>query len=898
MRRIQELLSGMEGDYIFPFFWQHGEDEATLREYMDAIYRSGIRSVCVECRPHPDFCGPKWWEDMDVILDEARTRGMHVWILDDDHFPTGHCNGAIAKADVSLRPWYVCQVFADAFGPVPANRFDVAAAMARASAPNPQAPGTLTGLTAIEKQHFENDERLLSVSAWRVGADGRLTDPVDVTDHVTDGVLTWDVPAGTWRICAVFTTHNGDGRPDYMNILDDDSVRVLIDAVYEPHYARYAEDFGKTIRGFFSDEPMVGNVAGMYQPGKLGTEKPVTNPWEKKLPGMMEERLGSGWKHELALLWQEGTEEKTTRVRQAYMDACTRRIEDSFAGQLGAWCEAHGVEYIGHIWEDGDLSYNFGGGLGHYFRAMHGNHMGGVDVVFSGSMRPYSYLNPKGGRSGDFYYHVLPKLASSFAHVDPKKQGRAMCEIFGATSWEFGLDQMKYIADNFLVGGVNRYVPHAFSPAPFPDPDCPPHFYAHGENAQFEGFGLLMGYMQRMCHLLDGGTAAPEAAVLYHAENEWPGDLTDVTHHMLCDTPARILGQHQIDYDILPADILAEDGTFADGALRIGNMSYQALIVPAADETSETLVQFAEAAEKAGFPVFFLGHRPHAWSADGKCLEPAGTLTGEEDLIRALRDCGIGEAVLSPASPAVKMLHYRQADGDLYMFVNNDAGVPYRGTVTLPQTGKAWVYDAFHNTVSEADQNVEGSVSRISVCIEGYRPLVLFFDHAAGRSYDTRAAQASAMTETARTVELTGFSVSSCEAPAYPAFSAPVRLERCEDLAVLHPEMLDFFRYETVFSMDEDGGRPMSAALELPYVSGCVKVWCNDVLCGEEICPPWRFDLSKAVRAGENRLRIEVASTPARKVKQRFHQPDISDFMGMPKTDRPEGIVGPVRLNV
>ena len=30
---------------------------------------------------------------MDIILDEARTRGMKVWILDDSHFPTGYCNG-------------------------------------------------------------------------------------------------------------------------------------------------------------------------------------------------------------------------------------------------------------------------------------------------------------------------------------------------------------------------------------------------------------------------------------------------------------------------------------------------------------------------------------------------------------------------------------------------------------------------------------------------------------------------------------------------------------------------------------------------------------------------------------------------------------------------------------
>ena len=37
------------------------------------------------------------------------------------------------------------------------------------------------------------------------------------------------------------------------------SCRKLIDAVYEPHWAHYKKEFGKTIAGFFSDEPEIGN---------------------------------------------------------------------------------------------------------------------------------------------------------------------------------------------------------------------------------------------------------------------------------------------------------------------------------------------------------------------------------------------------------------------------------------------------------------------------------------------------------------------------------------------------------------------------------------------------------------------------------------------------------------
>ena len=73
----------MENNYILPFLWMRGEEEAVLREEMEKIYECGIRAVCLEARPHDDFCGPGWWHDMDIILDEAKKKGIKRWILDD-----------------------------------------------------------------------------------------------------------------------------------------------------------------------------------------------------------------------------------------------------------------------------------------------------------------------------------------------------------------------------------------------------------------------------------------------------------------------------------------------------------------------------------------------------------------------------------------------------------------------------------------------------------------------------------------------------------------------------------------------------------------------------------------------------------------------------------------------
>ena len=74
-----------------------------------------------------------------------------------------------------------------------------------------------------------------------------------------------------------------------------------------------------------------------------------------------------------------------------------------------------------------------------------------------------------------------------------------------------------------LVRGVNFFVPHAFSQAAFPDPDCPPHMYARGQNPQFRHYRQLNDYTNRVAHLLSGGRHIAPAAVLYHAEAEWSG---------------------------------------------------------------------------------------------------------------------------------------------------------------------------------------------------------------------------------------------------------------------------------------------------------------------------------------------------------------------------------------
>ena len=211
-------------------------------------------------------------------------------------------------------------------------------------------------------------------------------------------------------------------------------------------------------------------------------------PWSDELQQMLEEKYGTKYVNYLPYLFEETEEkEKQLQIRFDYMDFVSKLYQKNFSEQLGNWCKAHGVEYIGHVVEDNGTHSRLGMGAAHYFRAMAGQDMAGIDVIGGQIIygAPTQTRKQMTDIDGEFFHYALGKLGASCGQLDPKKKGRTMCELFGAYGWKFGVRDMKYLLDHLLVKGINYLVPHAFSMAEYPDIDCPPHFYARGNNPQF-----------------------------------------------------------------------------------------------------------------------------------------------------------------------------------------------------------------------------------------------------------------------------------------------------------------------------------------------------------------------------------------------------------------------------
>ncbi len=330
---IERILNDQHENYILPFFWQHGEDEDTLRDYMRAIDEANIGAVCVESRPHPDFCGDKWWQDMDVIMDEARKRNMKVWILDDSHFPTGFANGAMKGQPLSLaRRSICCQKYVLKAGEVLSLDAD------QVKHPDEKKPGDVEKQIAMmfggkdesKPQSAFADDRLLGISVHF--SDGPAEDLTGLVAE--DGTFTY-TPQEDGVLYKMNTTRNRGPHPDYINMTDGASCRVLIDAVYEKHWEHYADDFGKTIAGFFSDEPELGNGHLYELHHEMGIGFDMDYPWGQELEAALKAQLGADFARKLPLIWEtEGDESQRAKARYIYMDILTRLVEKNFSTRL------------------------------------------------------------------------------------------------------------------------------------------------------------------------------------------------------------------------------------------------------------------------------------------------------------------------------------------------------------------------------------------------------------------------------------------------------------------------------------------------------------------------------------------------------------------------------------
>ena len=517
------------------------------------------------------------------------------------------------------------------------------------------------------------------------------------------------------------------------------------------------------------------------------------------------------------------------------------------------------MEYIGHVIEDNNTHAMTTHGTAHYFRALADQDMSGIDIVLHQLVPGLTECASAGcvcyeHMEHDFFHYYLGKLASSLAHMDEKKKGRAMCEIFGAFGWVEGTRYMKYLADHMLVRGINYYVPHAFSPKPN-DLDCPPNFYQSGENALFKYFRNIMDYMNRVCHLHTGGIHVPMAAILYDAEAHWVN-----RSRLPLEKCGKALYDNLLDYDILPADVL--DQIDDKGCL---NGEIYPCLMP------ESVVNAVVNCSLRTIVVV----KPGMTVTEQVLLDKA-TVVAVEDLADYVRR-EVGFDVSSDYE-GIFLRHYHYIRGGVhsYMFTSEDVHNTISADVKLSAFGGGdyILYDPLENKAWTA-YSADGT---ISLELPPYNSVMIFCG-----DVDTADLPSVQKAEYQEQVLNPKVSISlrpeiEKEFTFYKESDQLVNITGRKE----KPHFSGNIRYEWNQSVEESG----KYLLDLGYVGEAAEVFVNDVSAGVRILPPYVFDVSM-LQSGDNRIAVIVSNNSGHRER---------DFFSQYLHFEPSGLLGPVVL--
>lgn len=934
---------------LYPLLWLHGDEretEAVIRAEIAAMDDGGSGGFIIESRPHSDYLGDRWWRDVGYCLDEAAARGMDVWIFDEEYYPSGIAGGRVLEG----HPQYRMRVLIKR-----TSQWDSAAAYALP--PGDDAHPMETLLRIICTSGPADGGRRVVFRTEREFATWR--DEIR-RDSGADG------PGGElWTVHAIGLTPSWSGRmfDRMVDYIDPEVTDRFIELTYEETRRRFAPYWGTTIKGFFGDETSFENF-GSYDV-LFGEDTPCF-PWTASLAEAFADAKGYELLDWADLLWHEAGDARKSAnaelargalppVRYDFMDVMTRLFSANFFGRLQAWCHRHGVAFIGHVVEDNHAHMHHGYGVGHFFRTTKHFDMGGYDFVLrqldSDQKRtPYEEQYPQWRHYRDapypaFFHFTLPKLAQSAAHLEVGTN-LVMCENFGAYGWDLGLREMKWLTDWMTARGTNWYVPHAFSPL-FPDPDCPPHFYAGGRNPQWPFFRQWADYANRSCLMLKEGDHVAPVAVLYPAEAHWCGDNDRL------DEVCRLLSEDQYDFDILSSDLLADETRclIGDGELLIGRERFRAIVLPGIETLPLAAAARLRAFAEAGGRILAVGEVP-AFECEGQhaALRSELAAAAAAGGVRAVPAEALGAALRETVAPGIgigapfadlRCCHYRRGALDVFFLRNEGIEAIFDDEVALPGEGVPELWHPMDGRIEPAagipqsgseahddyndDGNGEGDVV-VRLRLEPYeavfvvlRPAETAAPAAKARFDEPAGAWRSAGKPPAHTVAelaLNDWRVVECRTPLEGAplsadLSRSGSLSVPADLSALgagdwhaHPELAAFsgtLVYEIEFGPIGDSLAPLDAepgdgALEVAELCGLLDlgevgelaaVSVNGHKLAPAICPPYRWTFPLHWLSSGGRITAEITNTLGGFFRD--------EAFGR-RTPAPAGLIGPARL--
>lgn len=593
-----------------PFWSWNGQLEKKELEYqIEEMKKAGVGGYFMHARSglKTSYLSQEWFECVRCGIQKGEEMDMDVWAYDEEGWPSGFAGGIVPAMSPDYHAKFMTM-----------ERCSTTAGLDRNS------------VIAL----FLNKEKYCR----------RIDSSLDCICHEGEELL------------AVIRHSN----PYYIDTMNKRAVDAFIKCTHEVYYARFGDDFGSRMKGFFTDEP------------RFSCDHFGELPWSGDILAEFEVAYGYDLADHLPALFL--MTDDFEKYRYDFWQLVNRLFAENYMKNIYDWCEAHGCKLTGHIMMEESIfsQMTSTGGvmpLYEYF------HVPGIDWLRRRIDSP-----------------VIGKQVGSVACQLGKKQ--VLTESFALCGWDVSFEELKWIAEWQFVNGVNQICQHleAYTIKGERKRDYPPSLFV--QQSWWAEYKKFNDYLGRLCVVLSEGDQTADVLVLHPMQSgyiTYDGTRTDEIR-MLDDsftqTCETLSGAH-ISYHLGDETIIGRHGRVEDQNFIVGIIPYRAVIMPYMHAINTQTVQLLLAFIENGGHVFSIGRFPTFTNGDRELLDELHSkmsFISLENTRAKMLAMGLVSLSIEENGQEISSISCQQRktkDGTVLFIVNHSQNSGYRVNITV-----------------------------------------------------------------------------------------------------------------------------------------------------------------------------------------------------------------------
>jgi len=582
---FEKLVQGfkkpsLEYSPVVMWFWNGAITPEGITYQLEKFREQNITEFFIHYCPGCDveYLTDAHMELIKHVVKEAKRLGMHYWIYDEYEYPSGVAGGLILEKDPKYAQKEIC---------------------CEARYLNP------CGMreTVLKRGTFISAQSMKIVDGKYCMVD--VTDKCEITQgeefayveyqnnySVPEKVLFFFVTRNETNMPSTDCCPNAKGMRGYLNIINKEAVAEFLNMTINTHKKAVGDEFGKTVRGIFTDEPTSLRHFWCHIPG----------PWDDGMFEMFEEMFGYSLKPYLYTLFYEPKSEEEAKARDDYRSLIKKLYLENFVGQYAEWCKENNLIFTGHFGGEEEIVASIY--QGNFQTALSYMDIPGMDCIFP----PYKYDEPN--------WNIAGKLVSSVAKYN--NIDRILCETFTGSGWNTDFPIMRRVVNRLLVMGANmiQYMGAHYSLRESRKKDMLPS--SHGYiNPLFKHYNIYNEYVAALSYL--SAQTRPDGKIMLISPlrqsiqdfNVMDNVINSLRMHIqvVYENAVNALAWGGMGFDIFSEDNV-DKITYHDGYMEAFGYKFEYIVLPGMKYVDGIMAKALKEMKAHGIKIIFLDAIP------------------------------------------------------------------------------------------------------------------------------------------------------------------------------------------------------------------------------------------------------------------------------------------------